>query len=125
MKHKKRRAFRIGKTTSQPIQPLELAMSKAADHYSRMARKITPLIRGKAMRPPEALLLISLLGYASISGRDMDSEMTMTEEEVHTTFAFLLTIWKKGMFHPGPDFPFTLQQTLKAIEEDESREDNE
>lgn len=106
-KQKRNIRFRL----SAPV--VETAIEKIAHNYMVSANKLTPLIIGKKMSPATAVVLIASYTDAAMAGATKTHKMS--EEQMIGTCNLLMRLWQGGQFRPGPDYPYTLEQTLSDI----------
>src|SRR5712691_5420867 len=89
------------------MEPEELAV------YVRLAEKeVLPIINKKKLSPGTAQFLLAQYTQVLVTGKN-----TLTTESAMAVSSAVMTLWKAGYYTPGPDYPFTLEETLQEIEE--------
>lgn len=80
-------------------------------HAKKALNYLAPLIRAKNIAPNEALVLAAMQMDYNIVGR----ARSVPEHEVFMICEMIMIAWKRGLFAPGPDYPYTLKQMLDAV----------
>lgn len=99
-------------------QPQELRMSitqQIAPYAKRAMDYLAPLIRSENMPPTEAMVLIAMQTNVNMQGNE-DASMTM--QKIHQMCNIIMDAWKQGLFTPSNAYPYTLEQTLAAMNEE-------
>ncbi len=89
------------------MEPEELAV------YVRLAEKeVLPIIKKKKLSPGTAQFLLAQYTQMLVTGKN-----TLTTESAMAASSAVMTLWEAGYYTPGPDYPYTLEETLQEIEE--------
>ena len=110
-KRQKKRHIRFKTPTSsrsskRPI--IEMEPEEAVVHIRRAEKEVLPMIQAVGIPPAPALFLLAQYAQVSITG---DSRLSVTSAtEITQT---VLTLWQAGFYTPGPEYPYTLEETLK------------
>src|SRR6266700_7533997 len=89
------------------MEPEELAV------YVRLAEKeVLPIIKKKKLSPGTAQFLLAQYTQVLVTGKN-----TLTTESAMAVSSAVMTLWEAGYYTPGPDYPYTLEETLQEIEE--------
>lgn len=89
------------------MEPGELAV------YVRLAEKeVLPIIKKKKLSPGTAQFLLAQYTQVLVTGKN-----TLTTESAMAVSDAVLALWEAGYYTPGPDYPYTLEETLQEIEE--------
>jgi len=89
------------------MEPEELAV------YVRLAEKeVLPIIKKKKLSPGTAQFLLAQYTQMLVTGKN-----TLTTESAMAVSNAVMTLWEAGYYTPGPDYPYTLEETLQEIEE--------
>lgn len=91
------------------------SMKHIAEQFMAAERYLTPLIKENRTPPYEAVVLIAMHGDALIAGNIEDH--AMTEKQIIDACNVFVKLWEMGLFVPSPEYPYTLEETLKAGEE--------
>ncbi len=89
------------------LEPEEFAV------YVRRAEKLAlPTIKDKKLGPAAAQLVLSQHAQVLATG-----DSRMTEESMLAVSNHVLALWQAGYYTPGPDYPFTFEETLRELRE--------
>lgn len=110
---KKPRRIKIAATKPEPFD-FQGTLREVADTFMSIERILTPRIIETQLEASAAIMLIAMHGDAAFVGAQ--KEHTMTQEEISKATNVLLMLWKKNLFVPSEDYPFTLEQTLAKQE---------
>lgn len=97
--------------------PQELRMSIAqqiAPYAKRSMDYFAPLVRAEKMPSTEAMVLIAMKTNGDMQGNE---EASMTMPQIHQMVNAIIDAWKQGLFSPCDIYPYTLEQTLAAMNE--------
>lgn len=96
--------------SSQPriveMQPEDLVV-----HIRRAEKVVLPILKETQASPAAAQFLLAQYTYVFATGSNR-----LSEEYAMTIANTVLTLWKNGLYVPGPGYPFTLEETLQEIE---------
>jgi hypothetical protein len=116
MKKRKKKIGRHFKITSQQLSSWEALLDLEPEEfavYVHSAEKVAlPTIKEKRLSPAAAQLVLSQHTQVLATG---DSQMTA--ESVLAISNHVLKLWQEGYFTPGPDYPFTFEETLQELRE--------
>jgi hypothetical protein len=110
-KRKKRRYFNTRANQHRPsssprtieMEPEELAV------YVRRAEQII-----KELKPSPGAAQFLLAQYTQVLATGNDA---LTPESAMVISNAVLALWKEGYYTPGPEYPYTLEETIQEIEE--------
>src|SRR6266702_3951508 len=89
------------------MEPEELAV------YVRLAEKeVLPIIKKKKLSPGTAQFLLAQYTQMLVTGKN-----TLTTESAMAVSNAVMTLWEAGYYTPGPEYPYTLAETVQEIEE--------
>lgn len=111
----KKRKFRIGQI-KQSQQPHICPTQRIAPYAKRAMDYFAPLVRAEKMSPAEAMVLIAMKTNGDMQGNE-EASMTMTQ--IHQMANMIIDAWKQDLFAPCDVYPYTLEQTLAALNEEE------
>jgi hypothetical protein len=81
--------------------------------FVRRAEKLAlPTIKDKKLGPAAAQLVLSQHAQVLATG-----DSRMTEESMLAVSNHVLALWQAGYYTPGPDYPFTFDETLQELRE--------
>lgn len=93
-------------TPSIEVEPEEFAV------YLRLAeREVLPLIRDMQFGPGVAHLVLALHAQVLLTG-----DPRVTPESMMAAGNSAIALWRSGYYTPGPEYPFTLEETLRDIQ---------
>jgi hypothetical protein len=116
MKKRRKKTSHRFKITSNRYTPWtklgELEPEEFADYVRRAEKLALPTIKEKRLSPAAAQLLLSQHTQVLATG---DSRLTV--ESIMAVSNQVLGLWQAGYYTPGPDYPFTLEETLQELQE--------
>lgn len=116
-KRGKNKRFRFKSTAfhqvSQPRR-IELEPGEGAIYVHRAEQYVIPIIREYQLPPAVALFLLAQYTQALATG---DSRITV--ESATAIAPNVLALWEAGYYSPGPDYPYTLEETLQDVHRDQ------
>ena len=89
------------------MEPEELAVS-----VRRAEQIMLPIIQELKPSAGASLFLLAQYTQVLVTGTD-----ALTLESAKAISSAILALWEAGYYTPGPDYPFTLQETLQELEE--------
>lgn len=101
-------------TTPLHSSLFQRTIGSIADAQMTAQRALTPIICAKHLSPSEAVILITIYADALLLGKTPQNH-SMSEDDLQGAFNLLIKLWTSGKFTPGPDYPYTLEQTLADI----------
>ena len=114
---KKRKKERRFKTWSihQPLQPriIEIEPEDLASYAIRAEKDVLPIIQERQLSAAAAQFLLAQQTHTLVTG---DPQFTI-ESGMNMANA-ILALWEAGYYTPGPDYPYTLQETLLEVQEE-------
>jgi len=111
---KKRKNIRFKTTWSYQSSKRRLEEMRPEDlvvHIRRAEREVLPIIKEIQASPAAAQLLLAQYTYVLATGSNQFSE----ENAIKAANTIML-LWKNGSYVPSPNYPFTLEETLREIE---------
>lgn len=118
MSKKKQHRIKIGNTKPAQLD-FQGSLEKLAHHLMVTERKLTPLIIHDKMPVSAALVLIACYNDAMILGKPHAKTHRMTGQDIIGATNLLIRLWRKGLFIPSPQFPYTLADALQELENEE------
>ena len=112
-KHKRRHPMKHMASRQAP-QPrtIEMEPEELAVYVRRAEQIVLPIIKELKPSPGAAQFLLAQYTQVLATG-----ENVLTPESAMAVSDAVLTLWEAGYYTPGPDYPFTLEETLQEIEE--------
>lgn len=92
-----------------------------ATHAKVALDYLTPLIRPQNISPAGAIILAAGVMDHNITGK----QRGIPEDEMLQACKMIVAAWQQGLFTPNENYPYTLEETLKALQEDEDRSEGE
>ena len=89
------------------MKPEELAV-----FVRRAEKKALPTIKEMRLGPAAAQLLLAQHTQVLATG-----DPQLTAESITAIANHVLTLWQAGYYTPGPDYPFTFEETLQELRE--------
>ena len=112
-KRKQRRLFTNSTFREAPQQRANEMMPEELAVYVRRAEKeILPIIKGMKLGPGAAQFLLAQHTKILVTG-----DPRLTTESGMTIANNVLTLWQEGYYTPGPEYPYTLAETLLDLKE--------
>jgi hypothetical protein len=116
MKKRKKKIGRHFKITAQQHSSWEALLDLEPEEftvYVRRAEKLAlPTIKEKRLSPAAAQLVLSQHAQVLATG-----DSRMTDESMLAVSNHVLKLWQAGYYTPGPDYPFTFEETLQELRE--------
>ena len=88
------------------MQPQDLAI-----YIQRAEKEVLPIINEIQAGPVAAQFLLAQRTYVLVTGSNQ-----LLEKSAMNMASTVLSLWKNGVYVPGPDYPFTLEETLQELE---------
>ncbi len=114
-KRKKRRYFNTRANQHRPSsspRTIEMEPEELAVYVRRAEREVLPMIKELGLSPGTAQFLLAQCTQVLATG-----ENVLTPESAMAVSDAVLTLWEAGYYTPGPDYPFTLEETLLELED--------
>lgn len=115
MKRRKkgRRPNRWTYKRQQPTRPptIEREAEDFAGYLRRAEREVLPLIQSRQLGPGAAQLTLALHAHQLATG---DPRVTL--ESMMAAGNSAIALWQAGSYTPGPEYPFTLEETLQDLQ---------
>jgi hypothetical protein len=113
-RRKKGRRFKAGaygqrQSASPPV--IEVEPEEFAGYLRQAEREVLPLIRDMQFGPGMAQLVLALHAQMLLTG-----DPRVTPESMMAAGKGVIALWQAGYYTPGPDYPFTLEETLRDIQ---------
>lgn len=105
----KARAHGQRQSTRPPV--IEVEPEEFATYLRQAEREVLPLIRDMQCGPGMAQLVLALHAQMLLTG-----DPRVTPESMMAAGNSVITLWQAGYYTPGPDYPFTLEETLRDIQ---------
>ena len=104
-------------TRRAPLQPsklwaIELAPEELAVFVRRAEQILLPIIEALKPIPRAALFLLAQFTQVCTTGTE-----ALTLERARALSDTVLALWEARYYTPGPDYPFTFQETLQERDE--------
>jgi len=105
-RHFKTWASRRQETLRQ--RTLELEPEDLAKYVQQAEKEVLPIIKDMQLGPGAAQLVLALHAQMLVTG-----DPRVTPESMMTAGNSVLALWQAGYYTPGPEYPFTLEETLQ------------
>ena len=111
---KKRKKIKVGRfksavyPQSSKSQVIEIAPEKVVISIRRAEERVVPIIKEHQLPPAAAFMLLAQYTHVLVTGKpqiSVKSTMAITPQ--------ILELWKTGYYAPGPEYPYTLEETLE------------
>ena len=113
-RRKKGRTFKARAYAHQrPSRPptIELEPEDFADYLRQAEKEVLPSIRDMQLGPGAAQLVLALHAQMLITG-----DPRITPESMMAVGNSVIALWQAGYYTPGPEYPFTLEETLLDVQ---------
>lgn len=90
---------------------IEMEPEELAGYMRRAEKKALPRIKETHMGPGAAQLLVALYTQGLVTGKS-----SLTEESAISMANTTLKLWQAGYYTPGPEYPYTLDETLQDLQ---------
>lgn len=114
---KKRKKGRRFKTWAirQPPQPrvIEIVPEDLANYVIRAEKDVLPIIKEMQLSPAAAQFLLAQQTHTLLT-----SDPRFTIESETNMANTILALWEAGYYTPGPDYPYSLQETLQEVQDE-------
>ena len=107
----KRFTFSTSQQSSQH-RSTEMEPEDLAVYIRRAEKQVLPIIKGKQLGPGAAQFLLAQQTQVLVTG---DPHLTVESGMVIANR--VLELWQEGYYTPGPEYPYTLEETLVEIQE--------
>jgi len=114
----KKRKNRIGGyvhsgTHQQESKPrtIEMEPEELAGYMRRAEKKALPVITETHLGPGAAQLLLAFYTQELVTGKS-----SLAEESAMSMANTTLQLWQAGYYTPGPEYPYTLEETLQDLQ---------
>ena len=114
-KHRKKAGHRFKSTVYQQSSTAvlsELEPEEFVVYVRRAEKQSLPTIKEKRLGPAAAQLLLAQHAQVLATG-----DSRLTAESMTAVANRVLTLWQTGYYTPGPEYPFTLEETLQELRE--------
>jgi len=102
---------KVSRQTPKP-RTIEMEPEELAVYVSLAEKEVLPIIKKKKLSPGTAQFLLAQYTQVLVTGKN-----TLTTESAMAASSAVMTLWEAGYYTPGPDYPYTLEETLQEIEE--------
>lgn len=111
-KRKKGRRFTIAAAKQAPgPRIIEMEPEELAVYVHRAEKEVLPTIKEMRLGPAAAQFLLAQQTQVLVMG-----DPRLTIESGMAIANSVLALWQEGYYTPGPDYPYTLQETLWEIQ---------
>jgi len=99
----------------QPLQSriIEIEPEDLAAYVSRAEKEVLPIIEERQLSPAAAQFFLAQHTHRLVTG-----DPRFTIESGANMANTILALWEAGYYTPGPDYPYTLQETLREVQEE-------
>lgn len=114
-RRKKGRQFKArvyGHQSSSRPPVIEVEPEEFARYLRQAEKEVLPLIRGMQLGPGAAQLVIALHAHMLLTG-----DPRVTPDSMMAAGASMVALWQAGYYTPGPEYPYTLEETLEDVQE--------
>lgn len=112
MNKQNKHSIKIASTKSGKFD-FQSALKKIVHNFMAAERELTPLILHKQLPVNEALVLIAVRADGMNTGNPKEHLMTL--EDINSATMVLVELWRKGLFVPSSQFPFTFEHVLEVM----------
>src|SRR5260221_9591658 len=102
----KRTFHRSSRPRTIEMEPEELVM-----YIRRAEKEVLPIIKDMKLGPGVAHFLLTQYTQALVTG-----DPRFTVESAMTAANNVLALWQTGFYTPCPEYPYTLEETLREIQ---------
>ncbi|SRR5258708_16379029 len=116
-KRRKNNRFRFKSTAFHRVskpRTIELEPEEAAMYVHRAEQYVIPII--KEYQLPPAVSLFLLAQYTQVLATD---DTRITVESATAIAPNVLALWEAGYYSPGPEYPYTLEETLRDTQDEQ------
>ncbi len=112
-KHKRRNPLKH-KASQQAPQPrtIEMEPEELAVYVRRAEQIVLPIIKELGPSPGAAQFLLAQYTQVLATGNNV-----LTPESAMAISNAVLALWEAGYYTPGPEYPYTLEETMQEVEE--------
>lgn len=113
-RRKKGRRFKAsahGQRQSSRPPVIEVEPEEFVGYLHMAEQEVLPLIRDMQCGPGMAQLMLALHAQMLLTG-----DPRVTPESMMAAGNGVIALWQAGYYTPGPDYPFTLEETLRDIQ---------
>jgi hypothetical protein len=112
-KNKRRNAFKR-KSPQTPPGPrtIEMEPEELAVYVRRAEEMMLPIIKELKPSPGAAQFLLAQYTQVLATGNN-----ALTPESAMAISNAVLALWEAGYYTPGPEYPYTLEETMQEVEE--------
>ncbi len=112
-KHKRRHPMKhIASRQAPQPRTIEMEPEELAVYVRRAEQIMLPIIKELKPSPGAAQFLLAQYTQVLATGNN-----ALTPESAMAISNAVLALWEAGYYTPGPDYPYTLEETVQEIEE--------
>src|SRR6266496_6159974 len=112
-KRKKRRGFTIPAVRQlSETRSIEMETEELAIYVRRAEKEVLPIIKERQLGPGAAQFLLAQQTQVLVTG-----DPRLTVESGMAIANHVLGLWQEGYYTPGPAYPYTLDETLRGLQE--------
>jgi hypothetical protein len=112
-KRKKGRRFKTWAIRQPPqTRVIEIEPDDLATYVSRAEKDVLPIIAERQLSPAAAQFLLAERRQTLVTGGPR-----FTIESGRNMANAVLVLWEAGYYKPGPEYPYTLEETLRGLQE--------
>jgi hypothetical protein len=112
-KRKKGRRFTLSAVRQAPRhRTIEVEPEELAVYVRRAEKEVLPIIKETQISPDAAQFLLAQQTQVLVTG-----DPRLTTESGMAIANRVLDLWQEGYSMPGPAYPYTLEETLRGLEE--------
>jgi hypothetical protein len=89
----------------------ELEPEDFASYVRQAEKEVLPIIKDMQLGPGAAQLVLALHAQMLVTG-----DPRLTPESMMAAGTSVLALWQAGYYTPTPEYPFTLEETLRDVE---------
>lgn len=90
---------------------LELEPEDFASYVRQAEKEVLPIIKDMQLGPGAAQLVLALHSQVLVTG-----DPRVTSESMMAAGNSVLALWQAGYYTPTPEYPFTLEETLRDVQ---------
>lgn len=116
-KHKRiHRVKNLAPTQFVKTRTVELKPEELASYIRSAEQQAIPIIKEMQLSPAPAQFVLAQYTQVLATGNSqlsVESAMSISNQ--------VLALWQEGIYQPGPDYPYTLEETLRDFQEEHKR----
>lgn len=100
------------RSAAQP-RTIEMELADLVPYILRAEKDVLPIIRERQLDPAASQFLLAQQTHTLVTG-----DPRFTIESGRNMANAVLALWEAGFYTPGPEYPYTLEETLQEVQEE-------